>query len=635
MSLLILSLCALVRSSNALHNTGSHLGHDESHLDRSIGRSTDRSQLFASGRGDYPSIFIPQYSRNKTLIARQNVCDRFRNYEENPSAELHLALEGLELHVAAITTQFFLVDEDGKIREDYPGLAAVIMDELASRGRFTWRNSFAYYDGPGDHHTWTELLLWTTDYYDVSMEWWTETLGRLKQGVSFPEGWYDSSYILVGVNQGHEEASINLWVWLEPFEGGVWILILVTILLSAVVYQFLEYLGLPERHRGSRRRDTLGNNIFLSMLMFTQHFQFNPRTPASRIFASSLALWALLISSAYTANLASYFVIQNRPQLHVESIDDAIRAGLPLCIYDTTASAMYVEQSFPKANTIRKKTEIDLYTAVNEGECALAVTSTSSFLEFEKDQRSNPDCKLTWVGRTIEKIPAGFATKSDAGKLCTSLIRDVLDLHMVEMKNDGFIDRAWKEHLMRNQDKDCGSDGSTDQTASKRTVHEMGGTFLMHFFLTVAALIVALASKMMEVHKEKKEGRKIENSSTCFPSNDFDLEHAEDTFDDEIKLPPMNFQPSMSRLNHFNDPSRDLDFGLERQLSVMRLKGDKLGTELRERQDKLEQTIDEKLGAMMDLLKAMKEEQRSSQKPSRGTKKAKQQVKVVHCMGGA
>ena len=48
------------------------------------------------------------------------------------------------------------------------GLTAELMDELARRAKFTWRDSFGIFRDPGNE-TWTDVLVWGIDTYDVSM----------------------------------------------------------------------------------------------------------------------------------------------------------------------------------------------------------------------------------------------------------------------------------------------------------------------------------------------------------------------------------------------------------------------------------------------------------------------------------
>jgi hypothetical protein len=56
------------------------------------------------------------------------------------------------------------------------------------------------------------------------------------------------------------------------------------------------------------------------------------------------------------------------------------------------------------------------------------------------------------LGQVLKLVSAGFTTISDLSTLCTSLIQDVFNLHMLEMKEDGFVDRAWHKHLEQNID---------------------------------------------------------------------------------------------------------------------------------------------------------------------------------------
>jgi len=76
----------------------------------------------------------------------------------------------------------------------------LMMDEVARRENFTWRNSFAVNEfSPIENETdFSDLLSWTTNTYDISGDWWQHTFQRASQGVVFSTGWYDASLLLVG-----------------------------------------------------------------------------------------------------------------------------------------------------------------------------------------------------------------------------------------------------------------------------------------------------------------------------------------------------------------------------------------------------------------------------------------------------
>eukprot|EP00957_Ditylum_brightwellii_P058465 4433632-Ditylum_brightwellii.AAC.1 len=80
----------------------------------------------------------------------------------------------------------------GEVKRSDAGLFVMLIDELATRAGFTWRDSFAaipLLNSEEDvNRTWTELLLWTTDTYDVAVDFFAKTPERIALGVSFPEG---------------------------------------------------------------------------------------------------------------------------------------------------------------------------------------------------------------------------------------------------------------------------------------------------------------------------------------------------------------------------------------------------------------------------------------------------------------
>lgn len=457
---------------------------------------------------------------------RQNVCERHLRFQNDTSLKLTDALEGLQLRTSIVEGKFFHTREGptGRIVDPvYPGIIGLLLDELATRAGFTWRDSWALLREPqsGANETFTELLAWSAEFFDVSAFWWDNTVERLQLGLSFPDGYVDGSFILVGVESANVEESINLWAWLKPFDPSVWVLILITIFFSGCMYQLLEVIGNPNRYKGWRTKDSLGNNLFLSTLLFTQHFQFQPRTPASRLLAASMALWALLISSAYTANLASYFVAQNLPSGHISSIDDAIKSKTPLCIWGKAAIFEFVQKTYPDALLIPKDEDVQVYYALNTGECRYAVVYKNGFDEYARDKKTNPNCNLKQFGRTVQHVTSGFATVADSGRLCTNLIGDVLNIYFREMKADGFVDKVWAEHLARNRDIDCTAKEGKDNEASQRVAAEMAGTFIIHCAVAVVAILLAILTKYCPCLQESGHEKRISKASGLSSDDDY------------------------------------------------------------------------------------------------------------------
>jgi hypothetical protein len=131
--------------------------------------------------------------------------------------------------------------------------------------------------------------------------------------------------------------------------------------------------------------------------------------------------------------------------------------------------------------------------------------SFSSWQEFSRDSSVNGDCQMSWIGRVFRDGEAGFATISDSGSLCTSLIRDVVNLLLVEMKDDGFIDRAWESELYKIAGQ-C--DSSQDGDSGQLTIQAMGGTFILYFLLTASGCHIHLGVYEILRLEQIRPGRK-------------------------------------------------------------------------------------------------------------------------------
>jgi hypothetical protein len=243
---------------------------------------------------------------------RQNVCDRAVKVESG-EVELRESLEGLQLRPIMGDPNYFNLDlSTGGIDATYPGLIAVLLDELARRAGFTWRDSYGVIqnaegnlkDVVPPNRTWTEVLAWSVDQYDLSASWWPANQERMNLGVTFMEPWYDSSIILIGKEYPPEDTNeVNLWNWLRPYHNTVWYLVLATIFLSALVHQWLEWMA-DEREGRTFKRWT-ADCMYTSLLNFTQNYEYQPRNAAGRLFGVSMAIWALVSSRGVQSSLDS------------------------------------------------------------------------------------------------------------------------------------------------------------------------------------------------------------------------------------------------------------------------------------------------------------------------------------------
>ena len=435
------------------------------------------------------------------------MCDR-QGLFHNGTLPLRDALSGFALRPALYIGDFFsLNNETEAIDEERPGLIVELLDELAERAGFTWRDSFGVFDyrDMEKNQTFDELLKWTVETYDLSCNSWSSSIGRINQGVTFLEGWYDGSIILVGKQE--TKARVNVWSFLMPFAWGVWLMMFVTIIFSGMVYFWMEWYNEDSDRQELGKMPT--ENIYFAALSFIGQISFKPGTDYARIFTLSLAFWGLLMASAYTANLASFLVVQNTPSLAIASVSDAVKARLSMCVKDSSVSDTLVSEAHPGAILVRKKIEDDIFFGVKRGECTLAITNVGTWDNYKERSDVNGGCQMDWIGRVFKFVQAGFASLSDSGTLCSSLIKDVLNVHLTEMKEDGFFEQAWRRHLEGTSDISCNSDTQdTDSDGSSQlSLQDMGGLFIIHYIVTALAICMAIFTRWNTRRKLKETAK--------------------------------------------------------------------------------------------------------------------------------
>ena len=315
-----------------------------------------------------------------SITHRQNFCDEQARYQRG-DVEFNLALEGRNVNVALGRDKKFINivnDTDLSIAVGDPGLQVVLMDEVARRGKFTWRNSFTFTPFRPEGSTWTQYLAWMVDSYDVSVSWWYISPEREALGISFPMGWYDGTVIMIKKeNPVKYLGAFHLYAWSDPFTPGVWLLLLVTLIFTGCVALYLD----PNSRGGKFPTfDILLSNLQTSLIAFTGSIELHPSTHAAKAVSLSLSFFAMLMLSAYTANLASFLVIEKSSvALEVNTVGDIVKFGKTICIDGSAAPREAIEQDYPNAIFIEKNGDEDSLLGLKNDECDYAILGLSSW----------------------------------------------------------------------------------------------------------------------------------------------------------------------------------------------------------------------------------------------------------------
>lgn len=424
------------------------------------------SLLGAAHGGDLATFPTPKASDDIASISvRQKVCDRYKMAtNDDGEFELKNALSGMTIHPILTFSEFFNYNETTGIDEFNPGIAVRILDDLASekRANFTWRNTFAVSPGPEANQTWTQMLQLYTEVFDLSIDYWDKNSERLNKGIAFMEEWFNGNMILIEkIKPVTKDTSVNYLNFMAPFTADVWLVTLMTVILSAIIYQWLEWMNNERDDRSFYK--WFEDNVYLSSLNFTQQYMYEPRSGAGRIFSFSMAIWAMVMGATYTANLASLFVEELGEPSKIQDIDEALRKGYKICVWKGTNSDVYIGKRYPQAIRVRMPTEFETYQGLHTGKCQVAIGAESTWLGYKKDRDYNPQCDLEWVGKTVEQVSSAFAVRADPADKCTNLIRDVLNYHLSEMAVEGVLSDLWEEYYNSNDRAiDCSADEPGD-----------------------------------------------------------------------------------------------------------------------------------------------------------------------------
>ncbi|CAJ1956919.1 unnamed protein product [Cylindrotheca closterium] len=487
------------------------------------------SILFAAAQ-DKPTFTTAQFSN---ITHRTFVCDRFASYA-NGTTDIRDLLEGLELSVGIVDQGndiFFRLNRSDPdpnnwfINEDDPGIFVKILDELAFRGKFTWRNSFAFVQPPrtldinpatGSNFTWTDVLLDAVTRYDFSFAEWVHNQERRRLGISFPVGWFDASTILVQ-NSVEKVAEFEYTAFLRPFSTEVWYLICAVIFFSGIMYWMIDKVEYPDD-----KINTVVYDTFLTTLTFTQHHQYwDPSTHGKRIFGYSAAFWALILASGYTANLASFLVAQQRPVLLAETLEEVQQKQLPLCVRAGAAVYGQVSRAFDKVD-FRPENDFEaVYSSLRAGRCDLMASRAADFDAFKNDNSKNPDCSLEWVGRAQFVNKGGPGTLVDTSIYCTSVVRHVLDVHMHEMISEGRLDFLWKDHLRSLDNYQICAASTLDDVQGldgdySLQVTDVGGVFVFHGILIFISIVVTLIESPWRRKRHRKKAARAAEDDVVY-----------------------------------------------------------------------------------------------------------------------
>jgi len=467
-----------------------------------------QAPLFDVATMEVPLFDVATMERNETF--RTDFCEVHRRVE-NGEILLRNALKDMNIRPALFRYQ--LDKKTGAIAEVNPPIGIKILDEIARRAQFKFRDSYGVVDSPNENQTWSEVLYWSLDTYDLNGDWYLRTTERLADGIIFPEKWYDGSLIMIRKTVIVDGAT-NLAAFLRPFTVVVWILIVATAFISGLIYYAIDYIDCDGDK--NKMEGTKGDAMALMLLILSGQYTTDPKKTGNRLIAFSTWFLFLIVLATYTANLASFLVIRNTPQLVIKDIQDAIKNNLRVCVMRDTAGAEYMRDNHDTARIVAKDSIKDTYLALDNDDCDVTLSTIGTWESKKGDVVHNGDCRKEWVGRIVQPNIAGYSLR-DSAVLCSSLLRDVLSLHLLEMKRDKTYNTIWETHRAQSVTNNCQGIKvieDADSDLKKLGLKNVGGIFIFHAIVLAVAFAVTIYSAFQRKRKVKRAGATVTSNSS-------------------------------------------------------------------------------------------------------------------------
>ena len=161
----------------------------------------------------------------------------------------------------------------------------------------------------------------------------------------------------------------------------------------------------------------------------------------------------------------------------------------------STTSDAFLSVNYPTARLVRRKSIAETYESVSKNECDIVLTTIGTWEMNSRSKKYNANCELEWVGRVVQFNAAGYAL-GDSERMCSSLLRDVIDLHMIEMKSDGIFDQIWLDYREEGTTSTCLEEKNTKKVEQPLKLTHIGGLFICY----ACALVIVVIFTMFRLY---------------------------------------------------------------------------------------------------------------------------------------
>ncbi|XP_076654461.1 glutamate ionotropic receptor NMDA type subunit 1 isoform X2 [Halictus rubicundus] len=304
--------------------------------------------------------------------------------------------------------------------------------------------------------------------------------------------------------------SSTLVSFLQPFSNTLWILVMVSVHVVALVLYLLDRFSPFGRFKLANTDGTEEDALNLSsaiwfawgVLLNSGIGEGTPRSFSARVLGMVWAGFAMIIVASYTANLAAFLVLE-RPKTKLTGINDArlrnTMENLTCATVKGSAVDMYFRRQVELSNMYRTM-EANNYDTAEEAIRDIKIGKLMAFiwdssrLEFEAAQ----DCELVTAGELFGRSGYGIGLQKG------SLWADAVTLAILDFHESGFMESLDTHWILQGNVQQCEQLENTPNTLGLKN---MAGVFIVvgvGIVGGIGLIIIEVAYKKHQIRKQKK-----------------------------------------------------------------------------------------------------------------------------------
>uniref|UniRef100_A0A345BF23 Glutamate [NMDA] receptor subunit 1 n=1 Tax=Lobesia botrana TaxID=209534 RepID=A0A345BF23_9NEOP len=304
--------------------------------------------------------------------------------------------------------------------------------------------------------------------------------------------------------------SSTLVSFLQPFSNTLWILVMVSVHVVALVLYLLDRFSPFGRFKLANIDGTEEDALNLSsaiwfawgVLLNSGIGEGTPRSFSARVLGMVWAGFAMIIVASYTANLAAFLVLE-RPKTKLTGINDArlrnTMENLTCATVKGSGVDMYFRRQVELSNMYRTMEANNYDNAeqaiqdVKNGKL-MAFIWDSSRLEFEAAQ----DCELVTAGELFGR--SGYGVGLQKG----SPWADKVTLAILDFHESGIMESLDNDWILRNNLLNCEENEKTPNTLGLKN---MAGVFILVLAGIIGGIVLIVIEVVYKRHQIKKQKR--------------------------------------------------------------------------------------------------------------------------------